>query len=123
MIKDISSLPTESCEITTFAKSLSGVDIPLLIISDKTTNDDDWKLPKKNIFITGRIHPGETNGSHMMTGFLSYICSNDQSAIAMRKRTNFFIIPMLNPDGVILGNSRSSVAGKDLNRVFPLPNQ
>ena len=30
---------------------------------------------------------------------------------------------MINPDGVILGNTRSSVAGKDLNRVFPSPNQ
>ena len=39
----------------------------------------------------------------------------------MRKRANFFIIPMINPDGVIIGNSRSSAGGKDLNRVFPSP--
>lgn len=26
---------------------------------------------------------------------------------------------MLNPDGVILGNSRCSASGRDLNRVFP----
>lgn len=25
---------------------------------------------------------------------------------------------MMNPDGVILGNTRTSVAGKDLNRKF-----
>ena len=28
------------------------------------------------------------------------------------------IIPMINPDGVILGNSRSSAAGRDMNRMF-----
>ena len=26
------------------------------------------------------------------------------------------IVPMLNPDGVILGNSRCGASGKDLNR-------
>lgn len=30
----------------------------------------------------------------------------------------FKIIPMINPDGVIIGNTRTSFAGKDLNRVF-----
>ena len=41
----------------------------------------------------------------------------------MRRRTNFFIIPMINPDGVIIGNSRSSAAGRDLNRVFLSPDK
>lgn len=29
---------------------------------------------------------------------------------------------MLNPDGVILGNYRTGVAGRDLNRVYINPN-
>ena len=33
-------------------------------------------------------------------------------------RIIFKIIPMLNPDGVILGNYRTGVAGRDLNRQF-----
>ncbi len=31
---------------------------------------------------------------------------------------NFFIVPMLNPDGVVVGNYRTSYSGKDLNRQF-----
>lgn len=36
----------------------------------------------------------------------------------MRNNVNFFIAPMMNPDGVVLGNTRTSAAGKDLNREF-----
>lgn len=28
----------------------------------------------------------------------------------------FFIIPMMNPDGVVVGNYRTSLIGRDLNR-------
>ena len=30
----------------------------------------------------------------------------------------FFIVPMVNPDGVYFGNHRTSVIGQDLNRNF-----
>lgn len=30
----------------------------------------------------------------------------------------FYIVPMINVDGVIVGNYRTSYAGKDLNRQF-----
>lgn len=32
------------------------------------------------------------------------------------------LVPMVNPDGVVLGNSRSSLAGVDLNRRWSNPN-
>jgi cytosolic carboxypeptidase protein 2/3 len=28
------------------------------------------------------------------------------------------VIPMINPDGVVLGNFRTSMSGRDLNRMF-----
>ena len=36
----------------------------------------------------------------------------------LRKNAAFRIIPMLNVDGVIFGNYRSSLIGKDLNRKY-----
>ena len=53
------------------------------------------------ILITARVHPGETNGSWMMKGFLDYITSSDPDAVTLRDHFIFKVIPMLNPDGVI----------------------
>jgi murein tripeptide amidase MpaA len=54
----------------------------------------------------------------MMTGFLKYICSNSEEVRKLRKNVVFKVIPMLNVDGVVAGNFRTSFCGKDLNRQF-----
>jgi murein tripeptide amidase MpaA len=36
----------------------------------------------------------------------------------LRNNFIFKIIPMLNVDGVVLGNNRTSVSGNDLNRKY-----
>ena len=68
------------------------------------------------------MHPGETNASYIMQGFIKFITSTTHpEAIELRKRFIFKIIPMTNPDGVIVGNYRTSLSGNDLNRQFVNP--
>lgn len=66
--------------------------------------------------VCDRVHPGETNASWMMKGVLDYLTSDSLQAVALRDKFVFKIVPMLNPDGVIVGNYRCSLAGGDLNR-------
>jgi murein tripeptide amidase MpaA len=51
-----------------------------------------------------------------MQGFLDFITGNSSEAIDLRRKIVFKIIPMINPDGVIAGNYRTSLSGNDLNR-------
>lgn len=51
-----------------------------------------------------------------MEGFMRFLCS--PSASYIRDKVVFKIIPMANVDGVVLGNFRTGVNGRDLNRMF-----
>ncbi|CAK5059072.1 unnamed protein product [Meloidogyne enterolobii] len=70
---------------------------------------------KQIILITSRVHPGESNS------FIQFLLSSHPLAIRARDLFIFKIIPMLNPDGVINGSHRCSLAGQDLNRVWNCP--
>uniref|UniRef100_A0A8D0GGW5 Cytosolic carboxypeptidase 1 n=1 Tax=Sphenodon punctatus TaxID=8508 RepID=A0A8D0GGW5_SPHPU len=74
------------------------------------------------IFLSARVHPGETNSSWVMKGTLEYLMGNNPTAQSLRESYIFKIIPMLNPDGVINGNHRCSLSGEDLNRQWQNPN-
>ena len=73
------------------------------------------------MILTGRVHPGESNSSFVMEGLLQFLLSEDSVAKTLRDRFVFKIVPMLNPDGVIVGNYRCSLSSHDLNRQYPNP--
>ena len=54
----------------------------------------------------------------MMRGVIQYLTGNSDTARALRDRFVFKIVPMLNPDGVIIGNTRCNLAARDLNRQY-----
>lgn len=47
--------------------------------------------------------------------------NNDNIINYLREKWVFYIIPMINPDGVFWGNTRTSLAGVDLNRKWKHP--
>ena len=66
---------------------------------------------RKAIILTSRVHPGETNSSYIMNGVIEYLIGDEEGAEFLRNTFVFKIIPMLNPDGVIVGNYRCSLVG------------
>ncbi|XP_067936797.1 cytosolic carboxypeptidase 2-like [Watersipora subatra] len=87
------------------------------------TNFEKTHCNKKCIVVSGRVHPGESNSSWMMKGLYEFLISDDPDAKELRDRFVFKIIPMLNPDGVIVGNYRCSLQARDLNRNYRWPSK
>lgn len=64
---------------------------------------------KKNaILISARIHPGQTCGSFIVYGLMKELTSGKKEMESILNNTVIKIIPMLNPDGVVFGNFRTS---------------
>ena len=78
---------------------------------------------KKGIVLFSRQHPGETVGSWALKGAIEFLMGNSNEAKYLRDNFIIKIIPMVNVDGVICGNSRTSLAGCDLNRRWINPNE
>lgn len=83
----------------------------------------DHDIDKPYIFITARVHPGESVSSYVCNGILEFLLSNHENAKKLRQNFIFKVVPMLNPDGVIHGNYRSNLAGYDLNRKWENPSK
>ncbi|KAM3619350.1 uncharacterized protein V6R79_006813 [Siganus canaliculatus] len=76
---------------------------------------------KKLVFLTARVHPGESPASFICQGVIDFLVSQHPVAHVLRDHVIFKIVPMLNPDGVYLGNYRCSLMGFDLNRHWQDP--
>jgi len=102
---------------TELCKSLAGNSLDLIIITNFESADLDI-AQREAVIISGRVHPGETNSSFIVEGMLDFLVGDTETAVELRNKYVFKIIPMLNPDGVVLGNYRCSLSGQDLNRQW-----
>ncbi|TNN09525.1 Cytosolic carboxypeptidase 2 isoform 1 [Schistosoma japonicum] len=129
------------CQQTILCYTLANNPVPLLTITEPYDYDNDNQnsnklqsdtetqsvdapnnnkplVKKRCVVVTARVHPGETQGSWMMKGLMDFLISTDPDAKVLRSNFMFKLVPMLNPDGVIVGNYRCSLSGCDLNRKY-----
>ncbi|KAG3114386.1 hypothetical protein PI125_g6480 [Phytophthora idaei] len=99
-------------------KTIAGNNCDLLTVTDFSQDDEKDSITRRRtaIVITARVRPGESNSSFVTHGILDFLTGNSLEARFLRHHFVFKVVPMLNPDGVIHGNYRCSLAGTDLNR-------
>uniref|UniRef100_A0A3Q1FMY4 Cytosolic carboxypeptidase 2 n=1 Tax=Acanthochromis polyacanthus TaxID=80966 RepID=A0A3Q1FMY4_9TELE len=114
-LRHISSNPAVAsyCKVRVLCHSLAGNAVYVVTVTSPGVS-----RTKKAVVVTARVHPGETNGSWMMEGFLDFLLGDSDDAQLLRDTFVFKVVPMLNPDGVVVGNYRCSLAGRDLNRYY-----
>lgn len=127
------------CKLRLLCRTLAGNNVYYLTVTAPSGNEDHMRVGcqqsdlsltelthsfrgdvqrKKSIVVSARVHPSETPASWMMKGLMDFITGDSTVAKRLRHKFIFKLVPMLNPDGVIVGNTRNSLTGKDLNRQY-----
>ncbi|KAI4462564.1 cytosolic carboxypeptidase [Holotrichia oblita] len=117
-LQEMTSHPVKSTfsNLRLLCRTLAGNNVYYVTITTPQVPGDNRKKPA--IVITSRVHPGESPASWIMKGFLDFLTGDSGPAKELRDKFIFKLVPMLNPDGVIVGNNRCSLTGRDLNRQY-----
>jgi murein tripeptide amidase MpaA len=125
--RDMQALEADPAVVKNFRRrklcdTLAGNACDLVTITSFNSDPESLRS-RRAVVITARVHPGESNASWIMKGILDYLTGTSLDARILRDNFVFKIVPMLNPDGVIVGNYRCSLAGTDLNRQWAEPSR
>ena len=90
--------------------SVANLDIPILKISNFYPEGAKSE-GRPIILIIGRQHPGETYSSFIIHGFVNHLLSKTPHCHRLREEFEVWVVPILNPDGVVVGNYRSNLQG------------
>ncbi|NND90081.1 MAG: carboxypeptidase family protein [Granulosicoccus sp.] len=84
--------------------------------------NDRFNRQRRQLWVIGRQHPGESMTEWWMEGWLDRLLDpDDATSRALRGLADIHIVPNMNPDGSALGNLRSNALGVNLNREWASP--
>jgi murein tripeptide amidase MpaA len=99
---------------------MSGLELPLLKIRNhEKLNPKESELEKRPIIlIIGRVNPYQAYSSYTMHAMINHMLSKDPLVHKLRSLYEIWLLPMLNPDGVAVGNHNNNIEGKELGQSF-----
>lgn len=107
MIAEVALHPDVSLKV--LGQSVEGQDLDCIIVGEGD----------RSLWVIGRQHPGETQASWWMEGFLARLLDDDDPVSrVLRSKATVRIVPNMNPDGSCRGNLRTNYAGANLNREW-----
>lgn len=84
------------CKVRVLCQSLAGNAVYVITVmpQDSGRMDEKDEKTKKAVVVTARVHPGESNASWMMEGFLDFLLGDSDDAQLLRD-TFIFKVPVL----------------------------
>ena len=114
--------PSKRCLVDSLGLTLDGNTLDLLCLGSPPVSVGQHNNGKLKFWIIARQHPGESQASWWMEGFLRRLLDkNDAVALRLLDKVDFYVVPNMNPDGSRRGNLRVNAAGANLNREWAEP--
>lgn len=79
------------CKLRILCRSLAGNPVYVLTITAPGSSPDERRV-KQAVVVTARVHPGETNSSWIMQGFLDFLLGDSPDACLLRDMFVFKVI-------------------------------
>lgn len=115
-----SACASEYVTLHRLGATVEGRDMSMLRITKPDDGVDDAQ--KKKVWLIARQHPGESMAEWFAEGFLERLLDTEDSVSrVLLERCVFYVVPNMNPDGVVLGNLRTNATGANLNREWAEP--
>ncbi len=75
---------------------------------------------KERIVFCSGVHANEVLAGYVLEGLIEWLVSDDPRAAALRREVEFFVYPMVNPDGRYAGYNRGNIQwpDRDTNRFW-----
>ncbi len=88
--------------------------VPMFIIQDTSQRPTDL------VWIIGRQHAFETTMNYTLEGMIDFLISDNEKAVNIRKKTVFYVVPMMDVDNVATGASGRMQRPVDFNRDWSI---
>lgn len=97
-----------------------GREIPPHEIFGFLLTDGEAAGPKERVVILSGVHANETPAGHVTEGLLLFLAGEEEEARQLREAAEFYVYPMVNPDGRYAGYNRGGVQHpeRDTNRFW-----
>ncbi len=105
------------CRLYSLGQSVQGRELWAMLITD---NPDQEEFEPEFKYVS-TMHGDEVVGTEMCLYFIDWLLSQygtNKRITRLVKRTAIWVVPLMNPDGHVLG-TRYNATGYDLNRSFP----
>ena len=116
MFLDLLKHERKQLSVKTLCLTFLGKECPVIYIEEASRRTT--LVTPKTIVVMARLHPAETLSSYILEYMVKSLLTPEPEFEWLLQHFNWVFVPMMNVDGVVVGNARMDANGYDLNKVW-----